>query len=87
VLTEKTDRLALTAFLPDSTVSNAINSGFRINTFKIRSLKGVEYEYCIQNVNELLIPYQLEEIVNRQKLIDKKAFLLNHSSGKTMCYI
>jgi hypothetical protein len=48
VLTEKTDRLALTAFLPDSTVSNAINSGFRINTYKIRSLKVDLYVYqCV----------------------------------------
>ena len=76
------DRCSLTAFLDDSTVQGAIATGFKLTTSKIRSKKGVEYEYMIQNMNDVLIPYQLEEILKLQKAADMRASALHKSSNE-----
>ena len=75
-----TDRCSLSAFLDENTVQGALASGFKLTTSRLRSKRGVEYEYVIQNVNDVLIPYQLEEIMKRQKLSDMRASALNKSS-------
>jgi Ciliary basal body-associated, B9 protein len=76
------ERCALSAFLDEGTVQGAIASGFKLTTNKVRSKKGAEYEYMIQNMNDVLIPYQLEEIVKLQKASDMRASALHKSSNE-----
>lgn len=76
------ERCSLTAFLDESTVQGALASGFKLTTSKVRSKKGVEYEYMIQNMNDVLIPYQLEEILKLQKASDMRASALHRSSNE-----
>jgi Ciliary basal body-associated, B9 protein len=76
------ERCALSAFLDESTVQGAIATGFKLTTSKVRSKKGVEYEYMIQNMNDVLIPYQLEEIQKLQKASDMRASALHKSSNE-----
>ena len=74
------ERASLSVFLDQKTVKSGLSVGFKLTTNKIRSKTGVEYEYCIQNINDILIPHQLEEIIKRQKLSDMRASLQNRSS-------
>lgn len=76
------NRVAMSAFLDDNSVERALASGFKLSTSSVRSKNGVEYEYCIQNVNDLLVPYQLEEIFKRQNLLDMRAHTLNKCSAE-----
>jgi Ciliary basal body-associated, B9 protein len=76
------NRVALSAFLDDNSVERAMASGFKLSTSSVRSKNGVEYEYCIQNVNDLLVPYQLEEILKRQSLLDLRSHTLNKCSAE-----
>jgi Ciliary basal body-associated, B9 protein len=76
------NRVAMSAFLDDNSVERAMASGFKLSTSSIRSKNGVEYEYCIQNVNDLLVPYQLEEILKRQNLLDMRSHTLNKCSAE-----
>ena len=77
------ERSSLSLFLDDNTVRTGISKGFKLTTNKIRSNKGIEYEYSIQNINDILIPYQTAEIMKKQKLLDKKSFIQNKSSSDT----
>ena len=74
------ERSSLSLFLDDNTVRTGISDGFKLTTNRIRSKKGVEYEYSIQNINDVLIPHQLSEIMKKQKLLDKKSSVQNKSS-------
>jgi hypothetical protein len=60
--------VALSAFISDKTAETALKKGFRLSTFRIKVKNGTEYEYAIQNVNELLIPHKIEEIVRKKNL-------------------
>lgn len=60
--------IALTAFMSDKTAQAALNKGFRLSTFRFKTKNGVEYEYAIQNVNDLLIPYKIEDILRKRSL-------------------
>ena len=59
----------LGVFLDDHSAEMGLKKGFRLATFRVRSAMGSEFEYAIQNVNDILIPYKLEQIEA------KKAFL------------
>jgi len=67
---QQTEGVALSAFLSDRTAEAALKKGFRLSTFRTRAANGTEYEYVVQNVNELLIPHKLEEIARRKALQD-----------------
>ena len=58
--------IAISAFIEDSTVHTALRKGFRLSTFRLMSEKGAEFEYAIQNVNELLVPYKIEQILQQK---------------------
>ena len=77
------ERASLSTFLDDGTVQAAVNKGFRLMTHRIQSKSGVEYEYCIQNVNDLLSPMDIEEVFLRQKMIDMTAATANRSTSDT----
>ena len=77
------ERSSLSLFLDDNTVRTGISDGFKLTTNRIRSKKGIEYEYSIQNINDVLIPHQLAEIMKKQKLLDEKSFIQNKSSTDT----
>lgn len=62
--------VAMSAFLRDRTVEAAMKKGFRLSTFRIRARNGTEYEYAVENVNELLIPHKVEEVLRRKALQD-----------------
>ena len=53
--------LAMSAFIEDKTVETALKKGFRLSTFRVVTEAGNEFEFAIQNLNELLIPYKIEE--------------------------
>lgn len=53
---------SMAPFLEDATAEAGIRKGFKLTSFRVRSLLGTEYEYVIQNINDLLIPYQIEQI-------------------------
>ena len=74
------ERSSLSLFLDDNTVRTGISNGFKITTNRIRSKIGLEYEYSIQNINDVLIPHQLSEIMKKQKLLDKKSSVQSKSS-------
>ena len=73
-------RISMSAFLDDNTVERALATGFKLSTSSVRSRNGVEYEYCIQNSNDLLVPFQLEEILKRQNLLDMRSCAINKCS-------
>ena len=75
------ERASLSTFLDDGTVQAAVNKGFRLMTHRIQSKSGVEYEYCIQNINDLLSPMDIDEVLLRQKLLDMKAATANRSTN------
>ena len=79
----QSDECSLSAFLDEETVVGAMANGFNLTTRKIRSKKGSEYKYIIQNMNDLLIPHQIEEVVKQQKVLDARSSLLNKSSTDT----
>ena len=72
--------ISMSAFLDDNTVERALITGFKLSTSSVRSRNGVEYEYCIQNSNDLLVPFQLEEILKRQNLLDMRSCAINKCS-------
>jgi hypothetical protein len=75
-----TEKSPLSVFLNDDVVKEGVREGFRVNSHRIRSKTGVEYEFCLENVNEILIPSQLAEIKKRETALDKKASQLNRAS-------
>ena len=74
------NRLSMSAFLDDKTVEKALLTGFQLSTSSVRSRTGVEYDYCIQNSNDLLVPFQLEEILKRQNILDMRSCAMNKCS-------
>ena len=74
------NRISMSAFLDDKTVERALTTGFKLSTSSVRSRTGVEYEYCIQNSNDLLVPFQLEEILKRQSVLDMRSCAINKCS-------
>eukprot|EP00600_Ochromonadales_sp_CCMP1393_P000658 CAMPEP_0174985650 /NCGR_PEP_ID=MMETSP0004_2-20121128/18462_1 /TAXON_ID=420556 /ORGANISM="Ochromonas sp., Strain CCMP1393" /LENGTH=1154 /DNA_ID=CAMNT_0016238327 /DNA_START=65 /DNA_END=3529 /DNA_ORIENTATION=+ len=60
----------LSAFLDDVSAEAGIKKGFRLSSFRVRSSKGSEFEYVIENLNDLLIPYKIEQIYQRKSLND-----------------
>lgn len=49
-------------FMDDLSILAGIRKGFLIQTYRLRTKQGVEYEYVIQNVNELTIPHEIQEL-------------------------
>ena len=60
-------------FSSDKTIKNSVNKGFKIKTDRLRSKNGSEYEFCIQNVNQLQSPQDIEDMLNLNKGTDKEA--------------
>lgn len=60
-------------FSNEITIKNSVNKGFRIKTDRLRSKTGSEYEYCIQNLNQLKSPQDIEDFINHSKDVDKEA--------------
>jgi hypothetical protein len=58
----------MSVFLDDSTIEAGMRKGFRLSSFKVRSIKGAEYEYVLHNVNDILVPHQLEAIETKQSV-------------------
>ena len=58
----------ISVFLDDSTIEAGMRKGFRLSSFKVRSIKGAEYEYVLHNVNDILVPHQLEAIEMKQSV-------------------
>lgn len=54
----------------DSVVDEASKKGFRLHTYRVRSDKGVDYEYSIENVNGVISPVELEELLQSEKRED-----------------
>ena len=65
-----THSTALSAFIDDQTAEIGIKQGFRLASFRLRSIKGSEYEYIIQNINDILIPYKLEQIEAKKSFLN-----------------
>eukprot|EP01038_Epipyxis_sp_PR26KG_P017331 gene17331-23923_t len=53
--------LALSPFLDEKTTEIGRKKGFRLSTFKLRTKSGTDYEYIIQNLNEIIIPQKINE--------------------------
>lgn len=60
----------LGVFLDDHSAETGLKKGFRLATFRVRSSKGSEFEYAIQNVNDILIPYKLEQIEAKRAFLN-----------------
>jgi hypothetical protein len=50
-----------TIFMGNETVSAGVSKGFQLATFRVRTKYGGEYEYAIQNMNDLHSPREIEE--------------------------
>lgn len=77
----------LSAFIDDHSAETGLKKGFRLATFRVRSAKGSEFEYAIQNINDMLIPYKLEQIEAKKAFVNSiKAAEVrgNASSGSWM---
>lgn len=73
--------VAMTCFLSDRTAEAALKKGFLLSSFRTRSDDGTEYEYVIQNVNELLVPHKIEDILKRKALQEAVIAAQNRGSG------
>lgn len=60
----------LGVFLDDHSAETGLKKGFRLATFRVRSSKGSEFEYAIQNVNDILVPYKLEQIEAKRAFLN-----------------
>jgi len=60
-------------FTNETTIKNSVNKGFRIKTDRLRSKTGSEYEFCIQNLNQLKSPQDIEDMLNLNKENDNEA--------------
>jgi hypothetical protein len=60
----------LSAFIDDHSAEAGIKKGFRLASFRVRSAKGSEFEYVIQNVNDILIPHKLEQIEAKKSFLN-----------------
>lgn len=70
----------MSVFLDDSTIEAGMRKGFRLSSFKVRSIKGAEYEYVLHNVNDILVPHQLEAIATKQSVQNAIKAAENRSS-------
>ncbi|KAJ1440617.1 hypothetical protein B484DRAFT_391165, partial [Ochromonadaceae sp. CCMP2298] len=61
---------SLSVFLDDSTAESGLKKGFRLGSFRVRSRTGAEFEYVIQNLNDLLIPHKIEAIYAKKAAND-----------------
>ena len=75
------ERAGLSAFLDDGTVQAAVGKGFRLMSHRVQSKSGVEYEYVVHNVNDVLSPLDLDEALARQRLLDMKAAAASRSAN------
>jgi len=75
------ERASLSAFLDDGTVQAAVGKGFRLMGHRVQSKSGVEYEYCVQNANDVLSPLDLDDAMARQRYYDMKAAAANRSAN------
>lgn len=64
------NRIGLSPFLTDRTAEAAIKTGFRLTTFRVSSLiSGSEFEYSMENVNDVLSPIKLESILKHDNMV------------------
>lgn len=49
-------------FMENKTVQAGLSKGFKLRTFRLQTEKGAEYEYVVENINELTVPEELEQI-------------------------
>lgn len=55
-------------------------TGFRLATFRVRSDTGTEYEYAIQNKNELLAPFKIEKFEQQREKVNALKAAENRSA-------
>lgn len=53
-------------FMENKTVVAGLTKGFKLETFRIRTGKGMEFEYVVENVNEVTTPHEIEELRRRK---------------------
>ncbi len=64
------ESMPLSLFMNDETAEASIKKGVRLSTFRVKARNGSEYEYVIQNVNDVMIPFKIEEYLRQQANID-----------------
>ena len=57
-------------FMENTTVVAGLTKGFKLQTFRVQTSKGAEFEYTIENMNEISIPQAIEELRTKTLLRD-----------------
>lgn len=57
-------------FMDNATISAGLKKGFRLSTHRIRTAAGEEFEYAIENVNGVLSPIEIEELMAAEQRKD-----------------
>jgi len=60
-------------FMENKTVVAGLTKGFKLETFRLRTSKGMEFEYVIENLNEITAPQEIEELRQRKLANDVSA--------------
>lgn len=63
---ENEHAIPISVFFNDPTAETAIKKGLKLSTFRIHSKTGVEYEFVLQNINDLLIPHKIEALLKEE---------------------
>lgn len=58
--------------MENKTVVAGLTKGFKLQTFRVQSRSGIEYEYVIENLNELSAPQEIEDLRQRKLAHDTK---------------
>lgn len=71
------DVVPLSSLMSDSTVIHGAKKGFKLSTFHLRSNDGSDFEFAVENVNEVLVPSVLEHVRELQSEVDSQALVSN----------
>merc|ERR1711871_137690 len=66
-------------FMENKTVYAGLTRGFKLRTFRIQTEKGAEFEYVVENINELTEPEEMEQI--RRNRESQEALAVQRSRG------
>ena len=58
--------------MDDRTIITSFKKGFKLSSFRVQSLQGTEFEYIIQNINDIMLPQQLSDTLAQEKIQDAK---------------
>ena len=59
-------------FMDNVTVAAGVRQGFRLESFRLETKNGAEFEFTIENLNEVTVPADIEELRNQIFVIDKQ---------------